>query len=307
MNEVSDPAPEYVEVASTDSRHRVRLWSLVLLAVGIPNLIEAVATGYSLKVPAGKLARAGRELAIFAEEDHNWPPPKFFGEQTGASGRRPPTVLLLGGLLIFYVLTGPAELGSEWFRRGAVDSSAVLQKGEWWRLLTALTLHADLVHLLGNLVFGGLVIHFLLRVYGVGLGLFLTIFCGALANYANVLAHGPGHHSVGFSTAVFAAVGLLVGSQLNRQRFGGIILPLGAGLSLLAMIGSEGVRTDLGAHLWGLAVGMACGLLRRFWPRGAAVGGLSGATLPRGWPQAALLVAVFLALVGTWLLALAVR
>lgn len=300
MSEISDSAPEYVEVVTTDSRHRVRLWSLVLLAVGIPNLIEEAAAGYSLKVPSGKVARAGRELALFAEEDHNWPPPKFFGEQTGVPGRRPPTVLLLGGLLIFYVLTGPAEFGNEWFRRGAVDSTALLQNGEWWRLLTALTLHADPVHLLGNLVFGGLILHFLLRVYGVGLGLFLTIFCGALANYANVLAHGPGHHSVGFSTAVFAAVGLLAGSQLDRQRFGGIILPLGAGLSLLAMLGSEGVQTDLGAHLWGLAVGMLFGLLRRLLPGG-------GEAPAWGWFQAALLGAVFLLLAGAWSLALALK
>lgn len=300
MSEIENPAPEYVEVASTERRNRARLWSLVLLAVGIPNLIDESEVGFSLKVPALKLERATRELALFAEEDHNWPPPKFFGEERGAGGRRPPTVLLLGGLLIFYALTGPAEFGNAWFRRGAVDSTAVLQNGEWWRLFTALTLHADPVHLLGNLVFGGLVIHFLLRLYGVGLGSFLTIFCGALANYANVLSHGPGHHSVGFSTAVFAAVGLLAGSQLNRQRFGGIILPLGAGLSLLAMLGSEGVRTDLGAHLWGLAVGMLFGLSRRLWPGGREV-------LLRGWLQAALLVAVFLVLAGAWFLALAVK
>lgn len=297
MSEMSNSVPEYVEVATTDSRHRVRLWSLVLLAVGIPNLIEEVEVGFSLKVPPGKLGRAVRELALFAEEDHNWPPPKFFGEQAGESGRRPPTILLLSGLLIFYVVTGPAEFGSEWFRRGAVDSTGVLQNGQWWRLFTALTLHADPVHLLGNLVFGGLIIHFLLRVYGVGLGLFLTICCGALANYANVLAHGPGHLSVGFSTAVFAAVGLLAGSQLDRQRFGGIILPLGAGLSLLAMIGSEGVQTDLGAHLWGLAVGMLFGLFRRLLPGGGEAQG-------RGRLQAGLLVAVFSLLVGAWALAL---
>jgi len=305
MSEDSKPAPEYVEVASTDSRPRARLWSLVLLAVGIPNLIEEAESGYSLKVPSGKLARAARELGLFADENQNWPPPKFYGEEA-EGGRRPPTVLLLSGLLIFYVVTGPAELASEWFRRGAVDSTAVLQNGQWWRLLTALTLHADPVHLLGNLVFGGLVIHFLLRLYGVGLGLFLTIFCGALANYANVLAHGPGHLSLGFSTAVFAAVGLLAGSQLDRQRFGGIILPLGAGLSLLAMIGSEGVHTDLGAHLWGLAVGMGFGLSRRLLHRQAVVTGRGGSAIS-AWLQAGLLVTVFLMLLGAWFLAWAAK
>lgn len=296
-----EPVGDYVEVASTGSRHRARLWSLVLLAVGIPTLVEEAEAGYALKVPPAKAERAARELALFADEDRNWPPPKPFGEAAPA-GQRPPTVLLLGGLLIFYAITGAADGAGEWFRRGAVDSTAILEQGQWWRLFTALTLHADPVHLLGNLLLGGLVIHFLLKGYGVGLGVLLTICAGALGNLGNVLAHGPGHLSVGFSTAVFAAVGLLSGSRLERQRFGGIILPLGAGLSLLALIGSEGPRTDLGAHLWGLGVGMALGLggrlLRRRPGRGA-----SG----RGWLQAALLAVAVALLAASWFLALAVR
>ncbi|NTV13203.1 MAG: rhomboid family intramembrane serine protease [Desulfobulbaceae bacterium] len=298
---------EYIEVASSGSQHRVRLWSLVLLAVGIPNLIEAAGELYALKVPASKVERAAGELSLFFAENRDWPPPKVFGAERGETDRRPPTVLLLGGLLVFYALTGPAELGSEWFRRGAVDSTAILQQGEWWRLFTALTLHADPVHLLGNLLLGGLVIHFLLRIYGIGLGLFLTILGGALANFANVAAHGPGHLSVGFSTAVFAAVGLLAGSQLDRQRFGGIILPLGAGLSLLALLGSEGPHTDLGAHLWGLAVGMSFGLSRRLLQQKAVVAGRAGNTSARGWRQAGLLVAVFITLAGAWFLAWAAK
>lgn len=300
---MSDLTDEYVEVASTASHHRVRLWGLVLLAVGIPNLIEEVGGSYSLRVPTVKAERALAELALFSDENRNWPPPKAFGAGPGEAGSRPPTVLLLGGLLVFYALTGPAELGSAWFQRGAVDSTAILQHGEWWRLLTALTLHADPVHLLGNLLLGGLVIHFLLRLYGVGLGIFLTILCGALANFANVTAHGPGHLSVGFSTAVFAAVGLLAGSQLDRQRFGGIILPLGAGVSLLALLGSEGLHTDLGAHLWGLTMGMSFGLARRQLQRRVAGVGQGGQGSARGWFQAGLLVATFLLLGGAWLLA----
>ena len=292
---MSQATTPYIEVAVTASRRRARLWSLVLLAVGIPNLIEEVEAGYSLKVPEGKLEQATRELGLFVEENRDWPPPRLFGEEA-AGGFRPPTILLLGGLLVFYLFTGPAAGHSDWFVRGAADSTAILERAEWWRLFTALTLHADPVHLLGNLVCGGLVIHFLLRIHGIGLGLFLTVSCGALANLGNAAAHGPGHLSVGFSTAVFAAVGLLAGSQLNRQRFGGIVLPLGAGLSLLALLGSEGVQTDLGAHLWGLSVGMLFGLLSRLLPGGGGPG--------RGWLQAGLLAAVFAVLVIAWGLAL---
>jgi membrane associated rhomboid family serine protease len=297
--EMSERTTDYVEVATTESRYRARLWSLVLLAVGIPTLVEERENGLALLVPAAKGERAVRELSLFTEENRNWPPPRQFGEENLPS-RRPPTVLVMGGLLVFYVVTGGASGGNPWFRAGEVDSRAILAQGEWWRLITALTLHADSVHLLGNLLLGGLVIHFLLKVYGTGLGLFLTLLAGGLGNYFNVLAHGPGHLSVGFSTAVFAAVGLLSGSQLNRQRFGGVILPLGAGLALLAMIGSEGERTDLGAHLWGLLVGLAFGLLFRLFRREPEPGARTGA-----WLQAGCLGLALLLVSTAWYLALA--
>jgi membrane associated rhomboid family serine protease len=296
---LSEPSATYVEVATTGSRYRARLWSLVLLAVGIPTLIEEREIGFAIMVPPGKVERAARELALFADENRNWPPPRQFGESS-LNNRRPPTVLLMGGLLLFYAFTGPASGVNPWLRAGAVDSRAILDHGEWWRLVTALTLHADSVHLLGNLLLGGLVIHFLLKVYGTGLGLLLALLAGALGNYFNVLAHGPGHFSVGFSTAVFAAVGLLSGSQLSRQRFGGVILPLGAGLALLALIGSEGVRTDLGAHLWGLVAGLALGLLHRLSWRAAEPGGRTG-----GWLQAGCLGLALLLVSAAWYLALA--
>jgi len=296
---MSEPTPAYVEVTTTDSRYRARLWSLVLLAVGIPTLVEEREGGLVLLVPAAKSERAARELSLFTEENRNWPPPRQLGEEP-RMGHRPPTVLLMGALLIFYVITGAASEANHWFRVGEVDSRAILTHGEYWRLVTALTLHADSVHLLGNLLLGGLVIHFLLKVYGTGLGLFLTLLAGTIGNYLNVLAHGPGHFSVGFSTAVFAAVGLLSGSQMSRQRFGGIILPLGAGLALLAMIGSEGVRTDLGAHLWGLLVGLAFGLLYSLFRRGSDPEGRSGA-----WLQAGCLGLALLLVAAAWYLALA--
>jgi membrane associated rhomboid family serine protease len=296
---VAEINPEYIEVATTSSRYRARLWSLVLLAAGIPTLIAARDGDLALLVPPAKAERATRELALFTEENRGWPPPRHFGEENLPS-RRPPTVLLMGGLLVFYAITGAATGASPWLRAGAVDSRAILADGEWWRLLTALTLHADSVHLLGNLLLGGMVLHFLLKVYGGGLGLLLTLLAGGLGNYFNVLAHGPGHFSVGFSTAVFAAVGLLSGSQLNRQRFGGIILPLGAGLALLALIGSEGERTDLGAHLWGLVAGLAIGLLRRLLWREVEPGGRAG-----GWFQAGCLALALLLVVTAWRLALA--
>ncbi len=206
-------------------------------------------------------ARAEEEIRRFEEENRHWPPVKHLGEVRMVDERRPPTVLMMGALLVFHQVTGPFSSHSEWFSRGAVDSRAILENGEWWRLITALTLHSDPVHLVSNLLIGGMIIHFLCKVFGTGPGWLLLVVAGTLGNLANVLAHGPGHISVGFSTAVFSAIGLLSGNQIKQFNLRAILLPLGAGVALLAMLGSSGERTDLGAHLWGLLVGLLLGFL----------------------------------------------
>ena len=66
--------------------------------------------------------------------------------------------------------------------------------------------------------------------------------------------------SIGFSTALFAAVGALSGLMSLRSR-ALAVPPLAAGAALLAMLGTEGENTDYMAHICGLACGTGLGLL----------------------------------------------
>ena len=245
-------------MGTTRSRYQAELWSLVLLSAGIAHITEHPAPDYVIMVGVSQAERAGLEINSFEKENHHWPPAKNQGPVVDPA-ERPPTVLLMGGLLTFHMVTGPFATHSVWFRQGAVDSRAILEGGEWWRLITALTLHSDPVHLLGNIFIGGMLIHFLCQMFGTGRGWFMLMLAGTVANLANVIARGPGHISVGFSTAVFAAVGLLCGGQIQLRNLRSVLLPLGAGVALLAMLGSSGERTDFGAHLWGLVVGLIMG------------------------------------------------
>ncbi len=168
----------------------------------------------------------------------------------------------MGTLALFYGVTGPWHSQSEWFLKGAGNSEAILDLGQWYRLVTALTLHADVVHLMGNIFLGGFLLHYLLRLQGSGLGLFSMLLSAVAGNWINVYLRGPGHHFVGFSTAVFATIGLL--AMLNyhtRQKLTGLplLMPFMAGGALLAMVGSSGERTDLGAHFFGLLAGLILG------------------------------------------------
>ena len=74
------------------------------------------------------------------------------------------------------------------------------------------------------------------------------------------------HTSIGASTAVFAALGLLVAHALrNRGPVRETLLkrwsPLIGGVVLLAMTGVGGERTDVMAHVTGFVAGMLMGWL----------------------------------------------
>ena len=248
--------------ATTPDKPQADLWSLVLSAVGIRHRVEQAPANWSILVAPTDQERARAELAAFEEENANWPPAPPVRRQNAEPFSSPPTILLLGAFAVFFVITGPWTPDAPWFSRGAAVGTAILVNGEWWRLLTALTLHADPAHLMGNLIIGGFPVHYLCRVLGSGLGWLLLLLSGVLGNYLNIVLHGPNHNSVGFSTAVFGAIGLLVGYQAltkRTQAFRAILAPLAAGAALLALLGSSGEHTDLGAHFFGLIVGMILG------------------------------------------------
>ena len=138
--------------------------------------------------------------------------------------------------------------------------------------MTALCLHADLGHVVANALFGGLFLAAACSGFGSGLALALTLLAGGIGNVANAVFQGPGHASVGASTAVFGAVGLLAGRGLaQRLRRGGrrlrVWVPIAAGLALIAMLGT-GERTDVWAHLFGFVAGCLLGVPASLaWPR----------------------------------------
>jgi rhomboid protease GluP len=253
------------------NRQQAEQWSLVLRAANIPSIIEFEKRSWVIKVSPLNEHRALREIAAFMEENSNWPPfrpPKKLALPV-LTKYQPPTILMMGALVIFYVITGPWSGDSAWFSGGAVSGRQIFEHGQWYRLVTALTLHADVVHLVGNIIIGGVLVHFLCRLLGYGLGWFLILASGTLGNFINILLHGSSHNSVGFSTAIFGTIGILSGYQAMSKRSAAlkeIFLPLAAGAGLLAFLGAGGPRTDLGAHFFGLLAGAILGALLVFLP-----------------------------------------
>ena len=71
---------------------------------------------------------------------------------------------------------------------------------------------------LSNAIFGALFMAAALRVLGPGLGGLMVLASGAVGNLANAFLYGSAHSSVGASTAIFGAVGLLGGLGVMRRR-----------------------------------------------------------------------------------------
>lgn len=254
-------------VALTESR--IRLWALVLEARSVPCRIEPGAMGRQLLVPAESFAKACDELRRFEEENRNWPPPPPHSPPLTENTLATLSVLLL--LAIFHNLIQletalPNGYSPDWVVLGSARA-AEISEGQWWRLVTALTLHADWIHLSGNLFIGGIFILFLCRELGSGLAWSLLILSGALGNLFNAWVQASDHSSVGASTAVFGAVGILAAINLVRnrnQRKRRWALPVAASLALLALLGTEGKNTDLGAHLFGFGFGLVLGVATEY-------------------------------------------
>jgi membrane associated rhomboid family serine protease len=263
------PLPSRLEDASvrTLSKRQMRNWSLVLESRNIPWRAERRGFGWQLLVPSDKLATAGRELRQYESENRGWPPPP--PQSSPLVDNRTTTIWVLIAIAVFYNLTlhninlaghNPVD----WKALGNAHAGKIMA-GQWWRLATALTLHADWQHLLGNLVIGGVFISRLCRDLRSGPAWFLLLAAGMLGNLANAWLQNPAHRAVGASTAIFAAVGLLATISMVRYRHNlrprrRWSLPIAAALGLLAMLGAGGENTDLGAHLFGFLFGLPLGL-----------------------------------------------
>ncbi len=247
------------------SRFRAKEWALVLMARGVPHRMRRKAGGWTLFAPRRRAEEAAGEiLAYLRENREELPPPSVPRRPSNLGGT---LAALVGvGLLFALLRSDVMVLGRvvRWSDIGGGDSAAILA-GQWWRVATALTLHADAAHLLGNLAVGGVFLVLLCRETGVGLGFFLCLAAGLCGNLLKVDVQGAGHLFIGASTAVFGALGVL-GGYRTAHDFKALswkkALPAGAGLGLLAMLGAGGEepeRIDLAGHFLGFAAGLAIG------------------------------------------------
>ena len=259
-------AEPWVAVASAaDERHAAEL-GLVLTARGIEHRRELGIAGWDLWVPAASEALARTELAQYVSENR-----RAIGQRRIEEvGDGLPGVLAYVAILIaVFVCVHVSALSLDWFGAGKLVAGRVVA-GQWWRTVTALTLHVEIDHLGGNLVFGAFFGFYIGRYLGRGIGWLAVLGAAALANALTALLLDPAHSSLGASTAVFAALGILTAYTWRRGFLRGTpwrwrIAPIVAGLGLLAFTGTGGENTDVFAHLAGFVAGFGTGLALARW------------------------------------------
>lgn len=241
--------------------------ALVLQSVGIPHQTMADVSGrFMLVVPADYVERAKFELWQYEQE--NRPAPMQPEKIRPDYGRAFPGVIAY--LLIVVAIgwmSGQGSFGLDWYGAGRVDGN-LIREGEWWRAWTALTLHGGIKHILGNIVFGVLFGILAGGLLGPGLAWLGIVMAGGLGNTLNVFLLDASHRSIGASTAVFAALGIVSGfvwraRLMAQDRWAWRLGPIVGGIALLAYTGTGSIEenTDTGAHVAGFACGFATGMI----------------------------------------------
>ncbi len=293
---MEDPQFEIVSHYGSRSKKRCLEYALVLQAVGIPCEVLPRNGEYALVVQARDADRAREQLRLYLHENR------------ARSLRFDPRFRVHNGLacaclygvtiLLIDILQQNQAFSLDWWRAG-MSHAGLIREGEWWRAVTALGLHADSIHLAGNLVFG-LVFGFLAgELLGWGLAWSGMLLAGALGNTLNAFVQAPDHTSIGASTAVFATLGILAPYTWKRRRAQiNRWVPFGGGVALLAFLGMGGERTDIFAHVAGFASGCLFGIV---------FGVLDTRSLLAAWHKHTLGLAASLFFALAWTLALLAR
>ncbi len=173
-------------------------------------------------------------------------------------------MLYVAILIVFFAALNMNAFSIDWVAKGSNEAGIIVERA-WWRTITALTLHAEFGHLLGNIVFGVIVGHFVAQCFGTGLAWLLILIAGSLGNGFNAFIQFPGHNAIGASVALFGGFGILSGYA--HGSYAGLLrtglrrwLAIAAGFTLVAFLGFGGENADVLGHILGFAAGVAIGL-----------------------------------------------
>jgi rhomboid protease GluP len=244
------------------SADQAETYALVLSSAGIWHRITRGDQGWDLWVRDGDCEKALNAIQQYLDEEQDLEP-----TDESLAHEYPKTFAGLWGSVILLACHVAFTIGHrhEDFIRAYGSSAFQILHGQWYRAVTSLMIHANALHLAGNMVGIALFGTAVCTTMGWGVGWLMILATGIFGNLANALLFRAGHLSVGASTAVFGAIGILAAHQFSKKsKFRGhgmrAWVPLAAGLALLGML-SSGEHVDVTAHLFGFVSGTILGAL----------------------------------------------
>ena len=259
---------------------------LVILAMREPCWVMPAEEGepYSLHAQAATAEEVSREIQAYEKEKSTAVPQP----QPDHDSFRHPAGWGVGALWLLAISGGFVwqQYDPSLVERGASSSTGLIGQGEYWRPFTALFLHSDVPHLIGNMISGMIFGTLLTRIIGAWRAWALILACGTAGNaITSVVAWPEGFLSIGASTAVFAALGILCGLAFAAMLRAGAKLPWArtaapviAGIILLGWLGGGTMEsnTDVLGHVFGFASGITAGTVTGF---------LAGRARRSGYPR----------------------
>jgi membrane associated rhomboid family serine protease len=238
------------------SHRQAMEWSLVLVSQGIECLIERDGEGeaWELVVPAQDFSRARQSIDLYRAENRHW----HWRQELFRPGLVFDWISLFWlALLLMFFWLGTSRPG---FQLAGVLDTAALSHGQWWRLFTAVWLHADAAHLASNAGIGLVLLGLTMGRYGTGIGLLAAYLAGVGGNLMDwMLAPSP-RESLGASGLVMGCLGLLAVQSVRLWRNSPqtrklLVTAVFAGIMLFIFLGLN-PGSDLLAHAGGFLSGL---------------------------------------------------
>lgn len=246
----------------TASKAQAMDWSLVLASQEIGHaIVKDAETGrWGLEVERRDVARACTALRQYLRENRHW---LLRPAATLSEFRYDKSAIICCAVLGAIHAVATTQM-PDLVNAGEMHVAA-FRSGEWWRLFTAVTLHADVAHLLTNLVTGLIIFGFAFARVGASVGLLASWLAGAAGNLLDAMIYPPASRALGASGMVLGALGLLTTQALADWRHDPtaprrLIGSLSGGLMLFLLLGAS-PQSDLVGHLGGFLAGSLIGVL----------------------------------------------
>ncbi|MDR0515428.1 MAG: rhomboid family intramembrane serine protease [Fibromonadaceae bacterium] len=235
----------------------IRDFSLVLSSQKISHRILRSEHGpWEIHVRENDAYAAQTQIALYKQENPGWEMETIALPMLRPSAQ-PIWFLLIPTLCTFF------QASNHWLRDFGMADAARILKGEWWRLFTAQTLHANNYHLVSNLLSGFFVFSLISFKMPLSRIAPFIVLAAAGANLATAFIM-KSYHSLGFSTTVFAGLGALATLEvrvLKEEKLWRRFVPWFAVflLSVFLGVGNEISKVDIPGHFFGLAMGALAG------------------------------------------------